>query len=91
MEDGIFGDVVSLFRITVMTRMSLGIETMISSYDQWHTGHRSGFGSDDWLLHFVVVDGGTKRNGIEVVAIRDPHGTAIFQSKNNIFPKMWLK
>jgi len=28
--------------------------------------------------HFVVVDGVTERNGIPVVAIRDPHGTQYF-------------
>ncbi len=28
--------------------------------------------------HFVVVDGVTTRNGISVVAIRDPHGTQHF-------------
>ncbi|WP_372238203.1 cysteine peptidase family C39 domain-containing protein [Pseudomonas sp. R11-23-07] len=28
--------------------------------------------------HFVVVDGVTTRNGISVVAIRDPHGTQYF-------------
>lgn len=27
------------------------------------------------LSHFVVVDGVTIRNGIKVVAVRDPHGT----------------
>ncbi|MCO3324625.1 hypothetical protein FA200_18730 [Pseudomonas aeruginosa] len=28
--------------------------------------------------HFVVVDGVTTRNGVSVVAIRDPHGTQYF-------------
>ena len=28
--------------------------------------------------HFVVVDGVATRNGISVVAIRDPHGTQYF-------------
>ncbi|MEO4013371.1 cysteine peptidase family C39 domain-containing protein [Pseudomonas sp. P2663] len=34
-------------------------------------------GSSDFS-HFVVVDGVTTRNGISVVAIRDPHGTQYF-------------
>jgi hypothetical protein len=33
-------------------------------------------GSD--FSHFVVVDGVTTKNGIPVVAIRDPHGTQYF-------------
>lgn len=33
-------------------------------------------GSD--FSHFVVVDGVTTRNGIPVVAIRDPHGMQYF-------------
>ena len=33
-------------------------------------------GSD--FSHFVVVDGVTTRNGVSVVAIRDPHGTQYF-------------
>jgi len=36
--------------------------------------------------HFVVVDGVTKRNGVEVVAIRDPHGVQYF-SPTSTFSK----
>jgi filamentous hemagglutinin len=32
--------------------------------------------------HFVVVDGVTTRNGVRVVAIRDPHGTQYFSPVN---------
>ncbi len=31
------------------------------------------------FLHYVVVDGVTTRNGVRVVAIRDPHGKQYFQ------------
>nr|WP_277950110.1 two-partner secretion system putative hemagglutinin TpsA2 [Pseudomonas aeruginosa] len=33
---------------------------------------------DSDFSHFVVVDGVTTRNGVSVVAIRDPHGTQYF-------------
>ncbi len=39
--------------------------------------------------HAVVVDGITIRNGHKVVAIRDPHGAAYFQTVSE-FEKIWI-
>ena len=36
----------------------------------------------DKFSHFIIVDGVTKRNGINVVAVRDPHGIQYFSPVN---------
>ncbi|ULR42759.1 C39 family peptidase [Rhizobium sp. K102] len=85
MEDGIFpGDVVSLFKdqgidanvfrnrnVDDLVRYTTNGTPVIARVSDPTTG----------FSHFVVVDGVTKRNGIEVVAIRDPHGQQYFSPR----------